>query len=159
MIWIESRLFKKENFLYYAVMSCAFALCIRVVYLMTARGEHYTELAKEVQQRERAIKAARGEILDRNGQVIAANKTVCTVSVIYNQVKEPEKVIDILTKELSMDEAEVRKKVEKKSSREKIKSNVDKEVGDRIREYNLEGVKVDEDYKGIILMEALHRRC
>lgn len=147
---------RKKIFLYYAVIAlCFFALCIRVVYLMTARGEHYTELAKEVQQRERAIKAARGEILDRNGQVIAANKTVCTVSVIYNQVKEPEKVIDILTKELSMDEAEVRKKVEKKSSREKIKSNVDKEVGDRIREYNLEGVKVDEDYKRYYPYESL----
>lgn len=139
---------RKKIFLYYSVIAlCFFSLCIRVVYLMTAKGEHYTQLAKEVQQRERTIKAARGKILDKRGQVIAANKTVCTVSVIYNQVKEPEKVIGILTRELSMKESEVRKKVEKKSSREKIKSNIDKEVGDRIREYNLEGVKVDEDYK------------
>lgn len=139
---------RKKIFLYYSVIAlCFFSLCIRVVYLMTAKGEHYTQLAKEVQQRERTIKAARGKILDKSGQVIAANKTVCTVSVIYNQVKEPEKVIGILTRELSMKESEVRKKVEKKSSREKIKSNIDKEVGDRIREYNLEGVKVDEDYK------------
>lgn len=119
----------------------------KLVYLMIFQSEHYTERALEVQERERKIKAPRGEILDRNGQVIASNKTVCTVSVIYNQIKEPEKVIDILCRELELEESEVRKKVEKKSVREKIKSNVDKKIGDAIREYNLAGVKVDEDYK------------
>ncbi len=119
----------------------------KLVYLMIFQSQHYTDRALEVQERERKIKAPRGEILDRNGKVIASNKTVCTVSVIYNQVKEPERVIKILTEELGLEEDEVRKKVEKKSVREKIKSNVDKSVGDKIREYNLSGVKVDEDYK------------
>lgn len=141
--------YSKRKMLIYvtAIFLVAITLCVRVGYLMTVKGEHYTKLAKEVQQRERSIKAPRGLIIDRNGKIIAANKTVCTVSVIYNQLKEPEKVIEILTKEFDIDEDAIRKKVEKKSSREKIQSNVDKEIGDRIREYGLEGVKVDEDYK------------
>lgn len=141
--------YSKRKMLIYVttIFLAAITLCVRVGYLMTVKGEHYTKLAKEVQQRERSIKASRGLIIDRNGKVIAANKTVCTVSVIYNQLKEPERVIEILTKELDIDEDTIRKKVEKKSSREKIQSNVDKEIGDRIREYGLEGVKVDEDYK------------
>ena len=119
----------------------------RLVYLMIFRSQYYSDKALEVQERERKIKAPRGRILDRNGQVIASNRTVCTVSVIYNQIKEPGKVIEILSKELELDEEEVRKKVTKRSVREKIKSNISKEIGDKIREYDLSGVKVDEDYK------------
>ena len=119
----------------------------KLVYLMVFKSQYYTKRAIEVQERERRIKAPRGEILDRNGKVIASNKTVCTVSVIYNQIKEPEKIIEILTKELELSKSEVSKKVNKISVREKIKSNVPKRVGDKIRKYNLSGVKVDEDYK------------
>ena len=116
-------------------------------YLMIFQSEHYSELADELHERERTIKAARGEIVDRNGTVIATNRTVCTVSVIYNQVEDREQVIKVLCNELNLSESEVRKKVEKRSSREIIKTNVDKTDGDRIRKYNLAGVKVDEDYK------------
>ena len=124
---------------------------------MVFKSEYYGSRALEVQERERKIKAPRGRILDRNGKVIASNKTVCTVSVIYNQIKESEKdkIISILSKELKVDEKEVRKKVEKISVREKIKSNVSKKVGDKIREYNLSGVKVDEDYKRYYPYESL----
>lgn len=127
----------------------------KLAYLMIFKSEYYTEKALEVQERERKIKAPRGQILDRNGKVIASNKTVCTVSVIYNQIKNPDKVIEILSKELEIDKEEVRKKVEKKSVREKIKSNIPKETGDKIREYNLAGVKVDEDYKRYYPYESL----
>lgn len=116
-------------------------------YLMIFRSEHYSSLADDLHERERTIKAARGEIVDRNGVVIAANRTVCTVSVVYNQVEEREKVIEVLCRELGLSETEIRKKVEKRSSREIIKTNVDKADGDRIRAYGLAGVKVDEDYK------------
>lgn len=116
-------------------------------YLMIFRSEHYSRMADDLHERERTIKAARGEILDRNGTVIATNRTVCTVSVVHNQVEEPETVIKVLCDELGLSEAEVRKKVEKRSSREIIKTNVDKADGDRIRKYGLAGVKVDEDYK------------
>jgi len=123
------------------------ALCGRLFFLMVVRGEHYTEMATALQQRERSIKAARGLILDAKGTVIASNRTVCTVSVIHSQITDAESVIDMLVKELKLSEDTVRKKVEKVSSREKILSNVSKEIGDRIRAYNLDGVKVDEDYK------------
>ena len=119
----------------------------QLAYLMVFRSEHYMKLADELHERERTIKAARGTIVDRNGTVIAANRTVCTVSVVYNQVENREQVIDVLVKELGLSETEVRKRVEKRSSREIIKTNVDKELGDRIRSYGLSGVKVDEDYK------------
>ncbi len=129
------------------VFLAGFILCGRVVYLMIFRSEHYSALAKEQQERERSIKAARGMILDVNGNVIATNKTVCTISVIHSQIEDEEEVIRVLCDELSLDDETVRKKVTKVSSMEKIKSNVDKEIGDRIREYDLAGVKVDEDYK------------
>lgn len=129
-----------------AIFLLSFVLCGRLIYLMISRSGYYSAEAKEVQQRERRIKAARGELLDRNGTVIAANQTVCTISVIYNQMTDREKVIAMLTEELGMEEEAVRKKVEKRSSREKIKSNVTKETGDKIRAYELDGVKVDEDY-------------
>lgn len=122
-------------------------LVAQLGYLMIYRSEYYSALADELHERERTIKAARGEIRDRNGTVIAANRTVCTVSVVHNQVKEPEQVIEILTRELELSGEEVRKKVEKRSSREIIKTNVDKETGDIIRGFGLAGVKVDEDYK------------
>ena len=122
-------------------------LCGQLGYLMIFRSEHYSERAKELHERERTIKAARGEIRDRNGTVIAANRTVSTVSVIHSQVSEPEKVIGALCAELGLPQEEVKKKVEKRSSREIIKTNVAKETGDRIRSYGLSGIKVDEDYK------------
>lgn len=123
------------------------ALIGRLIYLMIFDADYYQELAQDLHEREREIKAARGEIVDRNGVVLATNRTVCTISVIHSQVEKPEEVISVLSRELELDEAEVRKKVEKVSSMEKIKTNVDKEVGDRIRGYDLAGVKVDEDYK------------
>ena len=119
----------------------------RLVYLCVWRAEHYSALATALHERERSIKAARGRILDRNGTVLADNRTVCTVSVIHNQLEDPEQVIEILSRELELTEDYVRKRVEKYSSMERLKSNVDKELGDRIREYDLAGVKVDEDYK------------
>ncbi len=122
-------------------------LCAQLGFLMIARSDHYSRMADELHERERTIKAARGEIVDRNGTVIAANRTVCTVSVIHNQVTEPEKVIRELVRILELPEAEVRKKVEKWSSREIIRTNVEKSVGDEIMNLGLAGVKVDEDYK------------
>ena len=122
-------------------------LCAQLGFLMIARSDHYSKMADELHKRERTIKAARGEIVDRNGTVIAANRTVCTVSVIHNQVTEPEKVIRELVRILELPEPEVRKKVEKWSSREIIRTNVEKSVGDQIMKLGLSGVKVDEDYK------------
>ena len=122
-------------------------LCAQLGFLMIARSDHYSKLADELHERERTIKAARGEIVDRNGTVIAANRTVCTVSVIHNQVTEPENVIRELVRILELPETEVRKKVEKWSSREIIRTNVEKSVGDQIMNLGLAGVKVDEDYK------------
>ena len=119
----------------------------RLAYLMIFRSGHYSAMAEDLHQRERTIKAARGRIIDANGVVIADNRTVCTISVIYNQVTDREHVIQVLCSELGLDEELVRKRVEKRSSREIIKTNVDKELGDKIRAYRLDGVKVDEDYK------------
>lgn len=129
---------------------CMLALILlggRLAYLMLVRSEYYAALAQDLHEREREIKAARGKITDRNGVVLADNRTVCTVSVIHSQIKEPERIIEVLSKELSMEEEAVRKRVEKVSSIERIKKNVDKETGDRIRNYDLAGVKVDEDYR------------
>ena len=119
----------------------------RMVYLMVFDAEYYQKKAEDLHERERKIKAARGEIVDTNGTVLATNRTVCTISVIHSQIKEPEVVIKKLSKCLGMEEAEVRKRVEKVSSMERIKTNVDKETGDKIREMELAGVKVDEDFK------------
>ena len=132
-----------------------FALCMaamlfligRLGYLMLLRADYYSEKAQDLHERERSIKASRGKILDCNGKVLADNKTVCTISVIHSQIKEPEKVIDVLTEELGLERNQVKKRVEKNSSIERIKTNVDKQTGDKIREYDLAGVKVDEDYK------------
>ena len=119
----------------------------RLVYLMGFRSDHYYAKAQDLHERERAIKAARGKILDAKGKVLASNKTVCTVSVIHSQIREPEKIIALLTQKLEMSEEAVRKKVEKVSSIERIRTNVEKKVGDEIRKAGLSGVKVDEDYK------------
>lgn len=122
-------------------------LATRLVYLMGVQSDYYIQKADDLHERERDIKAARGKILDVKGNVLADNRTVCTISVIHSQIKEPEKVIRVLKEQLSMDEETVRKKVEKVSSIERIKTNVDKTIGDAIREYALDGVKVDEDYR------------
>lgn len=122
-------------------------LATRLVYLMGVQSDYYIQKADDLHERERDIKAARGKILDVKGNVLADNRTVCTISVIHSQIKEPEKVIRVLTEQLSMDEEMIRKKVEKVSSIERIKTNVDKTIGDAIREYALNGVKVDEDYR------------
>ena len=114
---------------------------------MIWRADYFGVQAKELHERERKIKAERGKILDRNGKILAGNRSVSTISVIHSQIKEPEKVIRLLSRELQLDEETLRKKVEKVSSREKVKSNVDKETSDRIRDYKLAGVTVDEDYK------------
>lgn len=119
----------------------------RLVYLMVFRSDYYQEKADELHERERSIKAARGKIIDRTGTVLATNRTVCTVSVIHSQIEEAEKVISVLSQELGISEETVRKRVEKVSSIERVKANVDKEIGDKIRSYDLAGVKVDEDFK------------
>ena len=119
----------------------------RLWYLMNVRAEYYSKKAEDLHERERDIKAARGKILDIRGNILADNRTVCTVSVIHSQIKDPEKVIRVLSGALSVKEEEIRKKVEKISSIERIQTNVEKSIGDRIREYDLEGVKVDEDYR------------
>lgn len=132
-------------FLACAVMFCG--LAGRVVYLMVFQSEHYAQMAQDLHQRERKIKARRGRIIDSTGAVLADNRTVCTISVIHSQITDPERVIAVLCDELGLPEETVRKRVEKVSSIEKVKSNVDKEVGDAIRAYKLDGVKVDEDFK------------
>ncbi len=119
----------------------------RLAYLMIGRADYYSQKIQDMHERERSIKAERGIIYDRNGNILASNRPVCTISVIYSQMTDREQVIQVLSDELGLGEEEVRKKVEKVSSREKIKSNVDKEIGDRIREYGLDGVMIDEDYK------------
>lgn len=138
---------KKTVFVFLACVLALAVLIGRLGYLMLGKSEYYSEKAEDLHERERPIKAARGRILDANGTVLADNKTVCTISVVHSQIKEPEKVISVLCQELGLAEDNVRKKVEKISSMERIKSNVEKEVGDKIRSYELAGVKVDEDYR------------
>ena len=138
---------KKICVFFFAVVFCGCVLIGRLVYLMVFRGDYYSKLATDLQQRERQIKAARGKIIDANGVVLASNKSVCTISVIHNQIEDPEGVIQMLVKELGISEERVRTRVEKVTSIERIKSNVDKETGNRILAYGYAGVKVDEDYK------------
>lgn len=130
-------------------------LIARLIYLMGFRSDYYYEKAEDLHERERDIKAARGEILDAKGKVLAANKTVCTISVIHSQIKEPEKVIALLTEKLGISEETVRKRVEKVSSIERIRTNVEKEVGDEIRNAGLSGIKVDDDYRRYYPMGSL----
>lgn len=146
---IKVHTFQKEKYtLIFGAFILGFTLLAgRLCYLMIFRSEELSKKALNIEQRERTIKAARGKIYDRNGIVLADNQAVCSVSVIYYQIKEPQKVIKLLSQKLALSEEEVKKKVEKVSSREKIKSNVPKSVADEIREAGLDGVKVDEDYK------------
>ena len=138
---------RKLLVVFLAAVVLLLVLAGRLVYLMIFEAGYYQEKAQALHEREREIKAKRGEIVDRNGTVLATNRTVCTISVIHSQVTDPEEVIRALSGELGLPEEEVRKKVEKVSSRERIQANVDKEVGDRIRDMGLDGVKVDEDFK------------
>lgn len=124
-----------------------FGLIGRLVYLMIFEAEYYQKKAEDLHEREREIKAARGAIIDANGVILATNQSVCTISVIHSQIKDPERVIEVLGKELEIEESALRTRVEKHSSIERIKTNVSKEIGDRIRNYGLDGVKVDEDFK------------
>ena len=147
---------RKKIVVTFFLCAAAFMLLIgRLVYLMVGCSEYYTEAAKQLHERERNIKAARGRIIDSTGAVLADNRTVCTISVIHNQITEPEKVVQVLAKELDLSEEYVSKRVEKYSAIERIKSNVDKATGDKIREYDLDGVKVDEDYKRYYPYETL----
>lgn len=145
-------------FLWMALCLVMAVLMGRLFFLMIFRADYYGERAEELHERERTIKAARGRILDVNGTVIATNRTVCTISVIHNQIKNPEEVIRTLSEKLGIPEEEVRKKVEKYSSREIIKTNVDKALGDEIRSCKLAGVKVDEDYKRYYPYDSLASR-
>ncbi len=138
---------KKLFLLVFLVFAFSCVLVGRLIYLMVFQSEYYEEKAEALHERERSIKAARGKILDANGVVLASNRSVCTVSVIHNQIEDPEEVIRVLTKELGLSEEKVRSRVEKVSSIERIKTNVDKQTGDAILAYGLSGVKVDEDYK------------
>ncbi len=142
-IWHRRRIF----IMLVIVLVMCLILVVHLTILMLFKADYYSAKATDVHQRERNIKAARGMIVDRNGVVLASNVTVCNISVIHSQIENPKEVISVLSKELGISEEQIRKRVEKVSSIEKIKSNVDKEVGDRIREYGLAGVKVDEDYK------------
>lgn len=154
---MKNRTYNKRKMLVVFCAACIiiFGLIARLVYLMVFDAEYYQKKAEALHEREREIKAARGEIVDRNGSVLATNKTVCTISVIHSQIEEPEVVIQTLARELEMEEAAVRRRVEKVSSMEKVKTNVDKETGDRIRGYNLSGVKVDEDFKRYYVYDDL----
>lgn len=138
---------KKVLVVFLAAVTVILGLIGRLCYLMIFDAEYYQKKAEALHEREREIKAARGEIVDRNGKVLATNRTVCTISVIHSQIKEKEHVIEVLSKELELDPETVRKRVEKVSSMERIKTNVPKETGDKIRGYDLAGVKVDEDFK------------
>ena len=138
---------EKIAILFFLLFLAMTGLMGRLIFLMVFRSEHYSAMALDLHERERTIKAARGNIIDANGTVIATNRTVCTISVIHNQIRKADEVVAVLSKELGLQEEDVRKKVEKYSSREIIKTNVDKAMGDLIRSYHLDGVKVDEDYK------------
>ncbi|MCD7761730.1 MAG: peptidoglycan glycosyltransferase [Lachnospiraceae bacterium] len=146
---------RKILLIFVCCMAALLFLIGRLSFLMIAKSEYYTTLAENLHERERSIKAERGQILDRNGTVLADNRTVCTVSVIHSQITDPEQVIEVLCAELGMDEETVRTRVEKNSSIERIRSNVDKETGDAIRSYGLDGVKVDEDYKRYYPYESM----
>ncbi|MCH5266144.1 MAG: peptidoglycan glycosyltransferase [Lachnospiraceae bacterium] len=148
-MWNRHKTYQRQNmflvfFVFALLLVCMF---VRLGYLMLYRADYFGVQAKELHERERKIKAERGKILDRNGKLLAGNRSVSTISVIHSQIEEPERVISLLTKELGMDEESVRKKVEKVSSRERVKSNVDKETSDRICNEKLAGITVDEDYK------------
>lgn len=148
-VFMRNKTYNKKKMLvvFLSALLMIFFLIARLVYLMIFDAAYYQQKAKTLHEREREIKAARGEVIDRNGKVLATNKAVCTISVIYSQITDPERVIQVLADELGIEKEMIRKRIEKVSSREKIKTNVEKETGDRIRAYELDGVKVDEDFK------------
>ena len=148
-VFMRNKTYNKKKMLvvFLSALLMIFFLIARLVYLMIFDAAYYQQKAKTLHEREREIKAARGEIIDRNGKVLATNKAVCTISVIHSQITDPERVIQVLADELGIEKEMIRKRVEKVSSREKIKTNMEKETGDRIRAYELDGVKVDEDFK------------
>lgn len=147
-MWKTKTFHKKKVLTVFLVCAAVLViLMVRLAELMLFESEYYAKKAQDLHERERDIKAQRGEILDASGKVLAANRTVCTVSVIHSQIEEPEEVIRVLSKELQMEEEKIRSRVEKRSSIERIKTNVSKEIGDQIRKYDLAGVKVDEDYR------------
>ena len=154
---VRNKIYQRKNmYLSFAViLGVMLGFVLRLGYLMIFRADYFGEKAKELHERERVIKAERGKILDRNGEIIAGNKSVSTVSVIHNQITDPERVIEVLAKELDLSEEKVRKRVEKYSSIEKIKSNVPKDISDKIRSYELDGVMVDEDYKRYYVYDEL----
>ena len=147
--WLSTSHRKKLVLMIVAIFMVCILECVRLGVIMTVKSEYYMQKADELHQRERRIKAKRGRILDRNGEILAANEVVCTVSVIHSQIEDEDKVIKVLAGELDMDVEEVTKKVKKVSSMEYIKTNVAKDIGDAIREYDLPGVKIDEDYKRV----------
>lgn len=147
--WLSTGHRKKLVLMIAAILMVCIFECVRLGVIMTVKSEYYMQKADELHQRERRIKAKRGRILDRNGEILAANEVVCTVSVIHSQIEDEDKVIKVLAGELDMDVEEVTKKVKKVSSMEYIKTNVAKDIGDAIREYDLPGVKIDEDYKRV----------
>ena len=147
--WLSTSHRKKLVLMIVAILMVCILECVRLGVIMTVKSEYYMQKADELHQRERRIKAKRGRILDRNGEILAANEVVCTVSVIHSQIDDEDKVIKVLAGELNMDVEEVTKKVKKVSSMEYIKTNVAKDIGDAIREYDLPGVKIDEDYKRV----------
>lgn len=147
MVFNNSLYRRKLWVLFLLLVFCFVGLTCRIYYLITVKGDEYAQKSKELQERERIISAVRGDILDRNGIVIATNETAYNISVIHNQITDKEKVIQVLSENLNMDESEVRKRVEKVSSIEKIKNNVDRNIGEKIKEYKLDGVKVDESNK------------
>ena len=148
-VFMRNKTYNKKKMLvvFLSALLMIFFLIARLVYLMIFDAAYYQQKAKTLHEREREIKAARGEIIDRNGKVLATNKAVCTISVIHSQITDPERVIQVLADELGIEKEMIRKRIEKVSSREKIKTNVEKETGDRIRAYELDGVKIDEDFK------------
>lgn len=147
--WLSTSHRKKLVLMIAAILMVCILECVRLGVIMTVKSEYYMQKADELHQRERRIKAKRGRILDRNGEILAANEVVCTVSVIHSQIEDEDKLIKVLAGELDMDVEEVTKKVKKVSSMEYIKTNVAKDIGDAIREYDLPGVKIDEDYKRV----------
>ena len=147
--WLSTGHRKKLVLMIAAILMVCILECVRLGVIMTVKSEYYMQKADELHQRERRIKAKRGRTLDRNGEILAANEVVCTVSVIHSQIDDEDKVIKVLAGELDMDVEEVTKKVKKVSSMEYIKTNVAKDIGDAIREYDLPGVKIDEDYKRV----------
>ena len=147
--WLSTSHRKKLVLMIAAILMVCILECVRLGVIMTVKSEYYMQKADELHQRERRIKAKRGRILDRNGEILAANEVVCTVSVIHSQIEDEDKVLKVLAGELDMDVEEVTKKVKKVSSMEYIKTNVAKDIGDAIREYDLPGVKIDEDYKRV----------